>query len=331
MPHFLLRASMATAVIAAAAPVAAQSSVTLYGRFDVAVEKAKITAVNGASRNLNLVSNDGSRFGVRGSEDLGGGLRANFNLESGFAIDTGTISQGGIFWGRTSWVGLSGSMGEVRLGRNYIPLDDLVWPLDPFYAGGNGALWPLLPYASRVNNSIKYTSPMLGKLQLQGLASFDEGVAGGKQYGMSAFYRDKPIDAGVAYTLVRNAVPAGDRKELYVGAAFKALGPRLVASYFSRDDAGAPKLSTINLGANVPLGATNELRVSLSRVKHGVEETKQLAIGYWHPLSKRTTLYTSYMKQDNTANRNPLLNPSFSSKAPGEDAASLQFGMRHNF
>ena len=332
MGHLTLPRAVALATLATATAATAQSNLTIYGRLDATVEHVRITSTTGVTRNLSTLSNDGSRFGFRGVEDLGGGLQAKFNLENGFAVDTGVVTQGGILWGRMAWVGLSSSrLGEIRLGRNTIPLDDMAWPLDPFYAGGVGALWPLLPYQSRVDNSIKYVAPMIGKLELQGLVSAGENVPGGKQFGMSAAYREQPFDLTLAYTVVKDAVAAGDRKELYLGGALKLGGPRIVASYFQRDDAGAPKLSTVNVGGNLPLGASGEARVSLTKVKQGSESTNQYAVGYWHALSKRTALYTAVMKQDNSANRNPLLTPSFAKKAPGEDASSIQLGMRHNF
>jgi predicted porin len=271
---------------------------------------------------------------MRGTEDLGGGLTANFNVESGFAIDTGAATQGGLLFGRTAWVGLSSaSIGEVRLGRNYIPLDDMAWQYDPFYAGGAGALWPLLPYTSRINNSIKYISPILGKLQFGGLVSAAEGVAGvgGEQFGLSAQYKDTPFEVAFAYTKVKDpTLTSSESKQTYLGGALKFNGPRIVASIFQRDDQGADKLTTTNIGGNLPLGG-GDLRVSFIRVTQGDESTKQSSVGYWYPLSKRTFVYGAVSLQSNSANRNPSVSPSFVVKANGDDVTATQLGIRHNF
>jgi GBP family porin len=92
-----IQAVTAMATLAVTAAATAQSSVTLYGRADVSIDHVSIKSPTG-SKSLTAMSNDGSRWGVRGSEDLGGGLKANFNLENGFAIDNGSITQGGVFF-----------------------------------------------------------------------------------------------------------------------------------------------------------------------------------------------------------------------------------------
>jgi predicted porin len=328
-----IQAVTAMATLAVTAAATAQSSVTLYGRADVSIDHVSIKSPTG-SKSLTAMSNDGSRWGVRGSEDLGGGLKANFNLENGFAIDNGSITQGGVFFGRTSWVGLSSaSLGAVQLGRNNIPLDDLAWEYDSFYAAGVGALWALQPYAARVNNSIKYISPTLGKVQFRGLVSTAEGVAGvgGEQFGVSAQYRDKPFDLALAHTIVKDpTLTLSERKETYLGGALKFNGPRIVASIFQRNDKGAAKLSTTNIGGNLPLGG-GDLRVSFTKASQGVESTNQASVGYWYPLSKRTFVHGAVSQQKNSANRNGALNPSFAAKANGDDVTAMQIGLRHNF
>lgn len=329
-----IQLAAALATLAVAASAAAQSNVTLYGRLDMSFDHVSIKSTTGSSRSLTALSNDGSRWGMRGTEDLGGGLSANFNVESGFAVDTGASTQGGLLFGRTAWVGLSStSFGEFRFGRNYIPLDDMAWQYDPFYAGGEGAMWPLQPYTSRIDNSIKYISPMLGKFQLGALVSAGENVpnAGKQQAGFSAQFKDTAFEVAFAYTKVNEpSATSSDRKETYLGGALKFNGPRLVASVFQRDDQGAQKLTTADIGGNLPL-AGGDLRVSFARVSQGDESTNQSSIGYWYPLSKRTFVYGALTRQNNSANRNPSINPSFATKSNGEDVTATQLGIRHNF
>src|SRR5207253_1303289 len=115
----------------------AQSSVTLFGIADVGVRNVK----NG-DNSIKSVSSNGintSRLGFRGTEDLGGGLRAGFWLETGLNPDTGSQSDGTRFWNRRSTVSLAGSFGEVRLGRDTTPTFTGYADFDAFGTNGVGA------------------------------------------------------------------------------------------------------------------------------------------------------------------------------------------------
>lgn len=171
----------------------AQSSVTLYGRAEAGVDLGFRTTVNNSSTavvvgpgasttNTNLggsVSKPGfrisdgdnqgqasSRFGMRGAEDLGGGLKANFVLEAGLTMDDGASGTGGgNFFSQSAWVGLSGGFGEVRLGRQVLGSFDV-------YAGGLSAAWGSGLYEVgatlvqggdvRASNAIQYRTPDFG-------------------------------------------------------------------------------------------------------------------------------------------------------------------------
>jgi predicted porin len=169
---------IALAAIGAMTGVAhAQSSVTLYGLVDAYIGQ-RATEVNSsipASRvgklTQNVVNGSGqnnSRWGMRGTEDLGGGMKGLFVLEGGFQPDTGafaTISQqGGGLFGRQAWVGLSGGFGTVGLGRQYPAYDDLRGATNMIYDSNfatTGDVWGtgLRDYQNRSSNAIKYTSP----------------------------------------------------------------------------------------------------------------------------------------------------------------------------
>lgn len=151
-----------TGVFATAAH--AQSSVTLYGLID-----AGITYTNNQHGHSNWQetsgSVNGSRWGLRGSEDLGGGLKAIFTLENGFGINDGTLKQGGREFGRQAFVGLtSDQFGSVTLGRQYDSMVDYVGPLalTGTQYGGAQFAHPFdndnLDNSFRVNNSVKYQS-----------------------------------------------------------------------------------------------------------------------------------------------------------------------------
>ena len=125
---------IALAVLAASGAAMAQSSVTLYGVADAFLGSTKTnsaTVVNGnqiavSDQRQTVVNSsglNGSRWGLRGTEDLGGGLNALFVLESGFKLDTGASDQGGLLFGRQAFVGLNGGFGTVALGRQYNAYD----------------------------------------------------------------------------------------------------------------------------------------------------------------------------------------------------------------
>jgi predicted porin len=195
--------------VAAFGGAAAQSSVTLFGVADLWVGSIKVptyAVVNGAlaqtyvsQTKVDAGGLSGSRFGLRGSEDLGGGLKGNFLFESGHDTSTGASAQGGLLFGRNAYVGLSGGFGEIRLGRQLTSYDDLKGGFTSAHqhtsfdttvgngvlssaeltaalsaAGPNvtqtaailnkldGNLGAWVGYAPRFNNSIKYNSPNFG-------------------------------------------------------------------------------------------------------------------------------------------------------------------------
>ncbi|BDT66509.1 outer membrane porin protein 32 [Comamonadaceae bacterium OS-1] len=155
--RFTLTAMAALSTLAAAGAVQAQN-VTLYGVIDTGIETVSNTAAGGTI--TRLPSNTGifaSRWGMRGKEDLGGGLAAVFTLESGFSPDTGAMGQGGRLFGRQALVGLSGDWGAVTLGRQY---SMLYWSMmDADIVGpsvfGVGSLDAYVPN-SRHDNAIVY-------------------------------------------------------------------------------------------------------------------------------------------------------------------------------
>ncbi|WP_454743938.1 porin [Cupriavidus necator] len=168
-----IRAMAAGIVAAASSTLAAAQNVTLYGVMDTGI--AYINGVGAARNNLafmpNLTGMVPSRWGLRGSEDLGG-MKASFALESGFGTDSGLSNQGGRLFGRQAWVGLSGKWGEVALGRQYTML---FWALlDSDILGpntfGSGSMDSYIPNA-RADNAISYKGKF-GGLTVGGTYSF---------------------------------------------------------------------------------------------------------------------------------------------------------------
>lgn len=154
---------IALAVMAAAGAACAQSSVQLYGLADVWFGSAKSEATGEKSVSNTAVESGGlntSRWGAKGSEDLGGGLKANFKLEQGFSLDTGSAQDKSKAFNRQSWVGVSGGFGEVQVGKLWTSYDDVRSAAnDTFSANISASNRTWLGYSDRTDNGLKYISP----------------------------------------------------------------------------------------------------------------------------------------------------------------------------
>ncbi|KKB61807.1 porin [Robbsia andropogonis] len=210
MKNKLLMSTLSLAVLGAAGAAHAQSSVTLYGVID-----ESLTYVHHASGSNNLwaLGNSsggnlsGSRWGLKGTEDLGGGLKALFTLENGFNPQNGTLGQGGAEFGRQAFVGLqSDTTGTITLGRQYDPVIDLVQGItaDNYFGSAFATAGDVDNYDNsfRVNNAIKYTSAVYSGLQFSGMYAFGN-VAGSQSskqsYSGAVSYANGPFSIAAGY------------------------------------------------------------------------------------------------------------------------------------
>jgi general bacterial porin, GBP family len=195
------------AIAIASATCSAQSSVTLYGELDEGI--SYINNAGGASVvKMRSGAWDGSRWGFKGSEDLGGGYKTIFILENGFDITSGKLGQNGREFGRTSYVGIATPFGTVTFGRQYDPIVD---NLGPVMANGRASS-PMFDLDNTGNdyetsNSVKFKSNTYAGFSFSSLYSFG-GVAGqfstNSVFGAGANYSKGPLSVGAAYTSVRN-------------------------------------------------------------------------------------------------------------------------------
>jgi GBP family porin len=221
----------ATLLAACTAAAHAQSSVTLYGLLDEGVSYTSNVRVgtNEGSSNVALSNAmmQGNRWGLKGAEDLGGGLKALFVLEDGFTLSNGKLGQGGREFGRGAYVGLSSnSLGTVTLGRQNEFMYDYVGQMS--FEDFNGAGGNVFAHAMdndnmmgsfRINNAVRYTSLNYNGLTFGGMYGFSNQAGGGANnsaYSFGAIYNHGPIKAALGYTQVNNsgsnggAVDAGD-------------------------------------------------------------------------------------------------------------------------
>lgn len=197
----------ATLVLAGAASFAQSSSVTIYGTIDVGPTRVSNIGGNSSNRLDDSIS-QGNRLGFRGREDLGDGLEAFFNLEQGFAADTGTLRQGGIGWGRMSIVGLAHrSYGEISLGRQFDQMSPMLLRFHP--AGYAGIYAASAGDADRVsgnwlNNGITYKSPSISGFRFTAQYSLKEDGSSttnaGSAYSFGTSFSTGPFSVAAAVT-----------------------------------------------------------------------------------------------------------------------------------
>ncbi|TCW85781.1 porin [Burkholderia sp. SRS-46] len=187
----------------------AQSSVTLYGIVDAGiVYTSNVKTANGGKSLFQLASGNesGSRWGMTGTEDLGGGLKAIFKLEGGFNANNGTLGQGGREFGRQAYVGLkSDNIGTFTMGRQYNAIQDYVAPLAVSSVLTQFATHPLdndnLNNTFRTDNSVKYSTPVIAGFQAEAMYAFSNSTnfANNRAYSVGATYANGPLNLGAGY------------------------------------------------------------------------------------------------------------------------------------
>jgi predicted porin len=337
---------LALAVLGAFAGAAsAQTNVTIYGVADVGIERFDTSAASATWR-LTSGNQSGSRIGFKGSEDLGGGLKANFTLENGYAIDTGTMAQGGRLFGRQAWVGLSGGFGAVKFGRQYTPIfiaHDTIDPLGTGLTGdGSGMSAVFNAYGVRMDNTINYSlsSGPISAEVAYGLGEQTGSNSAGRQIGLGASYANGPLTVVAAYHDANSATVGSqaDARTFFLGGAF-GFGIAKVHAAFgdNRGDTATGGTAIRNrdymIGVSAGVGTAGNVMASYIRRDERLAGTTDADADYWslgytHSLSKRTNLYTSYSTIKNDRNSS-LSVPT--GQAAGTDVSWFNVGIRHKF
>lgn len=207
----------AFALATSSSAVFAQSSVTLYGVLDAGLTYASNVATS-AGRGRVLSLSDGppqaNRWGLKGSEDLGGGLKAIFQLESGFNIATGASQQGSREFGRQAFMGLtSNNWGSFTMGRQYDPVAEFLGPLTANGTYG-GAFFSHIfdndntDYNRRADNSVKFRSVAYSGVVVEGLYGFSNQPGAfdtNRTYSLAASYTNGAISFAGAYQQINNS------------------------------------------------------------------------------------------------------------------------------
>ncbi len=202
--HLTLAAVPAIAAMAltTAFTASAQNAVTVYGIADLYLQYGQ--GSTGSQLSVQSGGVSGSRLGFKGTEDLGSGLSAQFQLEMGINADTGSLGQGGLAWGRQAWVGLNQSgLGSLNLGRQNIPQYVVLDTFDPYGTGaGSAASSGIVSTTSRANNSIVLKSASFGGFTVQAMTARGEtgtSNTASNVYGKAAQYKAGAAARGLAW------------------------------------------------------------------------------------------------------------------------------------
>lgn len=358
---------LALAAIAASSAAFAQSSVTLYGVVDASVESVKGNTA-GKSTTFNRVSSGNlatSRLGFKGVEDLGGGLKAKFQLEAAVSADTGA-SATGRFFDRAAWVGLaSAEAGELRIGRQ----DSLIGAQIADTIGAQaydasviaGTLGGSSSFYRRIDNALTYIAPTFVPgltLSAQYSTAVDSVTAGnnnaeavsgsklGRAYGFAANFVQGPLAAGAAYINTNSSVTLQQENVgLYVYGAYDLGVAKLTAFYNDDTNDGNRAVNGHRLygfQAAVPvvtnLTVTGGYAYAHNVTTAGTFDTKGtkhdnagiITLKAQYDLSKRTAVYALFTEVQNSDNaRLALVNPT--TQTADKSSRGLAVGVRHAF
>lgn len=313
---------LAAVATLAAGSALAQSSVTVYGRLNVTAERFRAN-----NTTTHVLNNNASRIGFKGVEDMGGGLKASFLIESGFSPDTGAASA--TFWGRESWVGLEGAFGKVRLGNMgptnaYFTTADYISMHNHDTGTSEDKLYL---YPGRATNMIAYTSPSFGGLVIDAQLGLSENSQFGRTYVLTANYDAGPLHLGASY-LQTNAGVRGAKEKEYGLRALYELGDFTFGAYYifndnvfrtnnaERHSARGSVMYTMGPGeVHFNYGKANGIK------NNGInnDDASQFTVGYNYNLSKRTKAYTYYTRVNDDR------------RLYTGNYGTVALGVRHNF
>jgi predicted porin len=304
---------IALAVLAASGAAMAQSSVTLYGVADLGLVKS-----NGVSAQMSgngIMNNGSSRLGVRGVEDLGGGLKAAFNFEQGINAESGATDA--VTFQRAANLSLSGGFGRVLMGRTLTPsfFGIAAWELTG--TANYSAVANQFGFAggpSRNSSVLQYTTPALGGFS--GTVGYimkpDNG--GNAKYDLNGIYKQGPLAVALSYHKTNTQKGNSALGVNYDFGAFKVAGS-------IQNPAGASKGFTI--GGTVPVGPV-ALTLDIARENGSGMKNTDFLVEAKYALSKRTFTYAAYYSDGDS---NGALAGGYKTGAKNH----LAVGVRHNF
>lgn len=298
---------IALAVLAASGASFAQSSVTIYGTIDTALTSIKSGDVTTTGITPSAVAT--SVYGFKGSEDLGGGLKANFKLENQFNGDTGASKVAGSAFSREAWVGLSGGFGTVRLGKVSSAYNDPEGAAAP--ALGSNALSPLFVVFqsdaqenARPKNTIYYATPSFSGVTGSVSYSLNEkttaATSDGEVISLGLQYEAGPLYIGAGYQTQKpyQGNLAAELSQLNVTYDLKVVKLLGALGHVSNSNNLHGSASEWSIGADIPVASNIVLSTG-----YGYSKTTGSAADFKHTafaldgayiLSKRSLVYAGF-------------------------------------
>lgn len=332
-----------------AGPVKAQTSVTLYGIIDSYV------AVTHAGGKGTAVSLDGggysaNRFGLRGVEDIGGGLAVNFQLENGFLSNNGALADQSRLFSRQAWVGMSGSFGEVRAGRQNSPQFVMLAQLDAFYGATFASMLNNASgYTPRYDNVISYTSPSMAGIKVQGMfapGGQADPHTGNNVYSVALEYAKGPVYAGINHVEQRSQNASFTIKSTFAGGNIDYGYGKIYAGFYRGNNNGSNAASNTegryfnvwSLSADWRIDPATTVAIGGGFTDSdggGGPQAYEVGAAATYSLSKTTFLYSSIARLQNRrggtfslAGAGPITR---NVPTPGGTETGVQVGIRHAF
>lgn len=305
---------IALAVLAASGASFAQSSVTAYGLADIWFGSVRTDDGKGNTLTQTKLDSGGvntSRWGLKGSEDLGGGLKANFVLEQGFNLDSGAGNVAGQAFSRYAYVGFSGGFGEIKLGKTGTAYDDVQGASDAVF---DSALSPqthvmlsAMNYTWNPANTIYYQAPTFSGFSGAFSYSLGENKTAAKDASsitsLNLTYGAGPVAAQFGYQVEKDQAFSEDTKYTRLGGSYNfgvATAKLTYGKVVSVGHANGFDASEWQIGADVPVSPALTLSVSYAKSDDDnpagfyEESRKGWGLAGAYTLSKRTFVYAGY-------------------------------------
>jgi predicted porin len=318
----------------------AQTNVTVYGVMDAAIAVEDSDAPGEDRRTvINSGNQSSSRIGFRGTEDLGNGLKALFNIEAGVALDTGAADSA--LFGRRAVVGLQGAFGTLTVGREYSPIAAVAAASDILgqgMYGSNLSAFGTNRLTRRLANSVNYKSDAMSGFTVNAAYSAGERSVepSGDLMGVSLEYKNGGLYLGGGYHVLER-LATGDDKEYAFGAGYSFGAFEIKGNYMVADQTGANnEYKNTNLGAAYTTGPNKFfLNFQQQKLESGAKGNT-VSLAYTYSLSKRTNIYTTYAQLRNNARGVFGISSSSVALTPpatalGADPSVFTLGLRHTF
>jgi len=330
----LIALAVAGACFAPTVMAQTANPVTLYGRIYATLESVEADGGAAPLGNRTRVSDNASYLGVRGTEDLGGGLKAFFQLETAFSPESSSATS---FATRNSGVGLQGGWGSILLGRWDTPMKTSQTAVDPWgdltLGDITGAGLDQGNFSRREGNSVQYWSPNWAGFTVRALYTANEGktaTTNPNTVGASVAYSKGAIYVAYAYEKHKDVAANTSEEGNAIAASFTMGNLKLAGQYGKYERDNAPEDESYMLGLTWTFSGKHGILASYQNAEAGSNDCDMYSVGYKYDWSKRTFFIASYTEVDNSEGMNCNFGTNPIGTA-GQDVKGFMAGFRHIF